>query len=109
MRFLIDNQLPSALGVWLCQRGEEAEHVLDVGLAQGKDTSVWRYAIERGAVIVSKDEGFAERVRRGGPGPAVVWLRVGNCSKQALMTWLEPLWPRVVRELEQGARLVEVR
>ena len=109
MRFLVDNQLPRTLAAWLRERGEEAEHVLDVGLAQSKDNPVWHRAIERGAVIISKDEDFAEWVRRGRPGPAVVWLRVGNCSTRALQVWIEPLWPKVVRELERGSRLVEVR
>jgi len=38
-----------------------------------------------------------------------VWLRLGNSSKLALLRWLEPLWPLVVRQLELGERLVEVR
>jgi len=109
VRFLIDNQLPAALTVWLREQGEEAEHVLEVGLAQEKDNPVWRHATEKGAAIISKDEGFAEWVRRGRAGPAVVWLRVGNCSKRSLMTWLAPLWPKVLRELQRGSRLIEVR
>ena len=84
-------------------------YVLDVGLAQSKDTPVWRYAEQTGAVIMTKDEDFAEWVRRGRPGPAVVWLRIGNSSKRALLTWLEPLLAAIVRQLEQGDRLVEVR
>ena len=80
-----------------------------VGLAQSKDTQVWRYAQENGAVVVTKDEDFAEWVRRGRPGPAIVWLRIGNSSTRALLAWMEPLLPAIVRQLEQGDRLVEVR
>jgi predicted nuclease of predicted toxin-antitoxin system len=43
---------------------------------------VWRYAQAQGAVLVTKDEDFAEWVRRGRPGPQVVWLRIGNCAKR---------------------------
>jgi predicted nuclease of predicted toxin-antitoxin system len=93
----------------LAERGHQAEHVLDIGLAQSKDTAIWRYAHQNGAVVVTKDEDFAEWVRRGRPGPAVVWLRIGNSSKRALLTWLEPLLSSIVRQLEQGDRLVEVR
>jgi predicted nuclease of predicted toxin-antitoxin system len=102
-------QLPAVLANWLRERGHEAEHVLEVNLAQSKDTPIWPYAHEHGAAIVSKDEDFAEWVRRGRPGPAVVWLRIGNSSKRALLAWLEPLLPLVVSKLEQGERLVEVR
>jgi predicted nuclease of predicted toxin-antitoxin system len=89
--------------------GHQAEHVLEINLAQSKDAPIWRYAHEHGAVIVTKDEDFAEWVRRGRPGPPVVWLRIGNSSKPALIAWLEPLLPLVVRKLEEGERLVEVR
>jgi predicted nuclease of predicted toxin-antitoxin system len=84
VRFLVDTQLPAAVARWLREKRHEAEHVLDVNLAQSKDTPIWRYAIEHGAVIVTKDEDFAERVRRGRPGPAVVWLRIGNSSSRSL-------------------------
>ncbi len=109
MRFLVDTQLPKALALWLSERGHQTEHVLDVGLGQSKDTPVWRYALQNGAVVVTKDEDFTEWVRRGRPGPAVVWLRIGNSSKRVLLAWLEPLLPAIVRQLEQGDRLVEVR
>ncbi len=109
MRFLIDNQLPPALGNWLRERGHDAEHVLEVGLAQGKNTPVWRFADERGAVLISKDEDFAEWVRRGRSGPQVVWLRIGNSTKRELFSRLEPLLPAILRQLEQNERLVEVR
>jgi predicted nuclease of predicted toxin-antitoxin system len=109
VRFLVDNQLPSALANWLRERGHGAEHVLAAGLAQGKDTPVWRLAQAQGAVLITKDEDFAEWVRRGRPGPQVVWLRIGNSTKRQLFTWLEPVLPTILRQLEQGERLVEVR
>ncbi|MBI5386208.1 MAG: DUF5615 family PIN-like protein [Verrucomicrobia bacterium] len=109
MRFLVDTQLPQALATWLRESGQEAEHVLELGLAQGKDTQVWRYAQEHQAAVITKDEDFAEWVRRGRSGPSVVWLRIGDCSKRALLAWLGPLLPSVLRQLQQGERLVEVR
>ena len=109
MRFLVDTQLPAALARWLREKGHQAEHVLDVNLAQSKDTPIWRYAQENGAVIVTKDEDFAEWVRRGRPGPAVVWLRIGNSSTRNLVVWLEPLLPLIVQKLAQNERLIEVR
>ena len=109
MRFLVDNQLPAALAEWLRQQGHEAEHVLDVQLAQAKDNPIWQRAQSQGGVIVSKDEDFAEWVRRGRPGPAVVWLRLGNSTRRELLAWIAPRWPTVMTRLQEGARLVEVR
>lgn len=109
MRFLVDNQLPGALATLLREQGHEAEHVLDLGLGQGKDNPIWQHAIATQAVIITKDEDFAEWVRRGRPGPAVVWLRVGNTSRRALLDWFTPLLPAILRDLQEGERLVEVR
>jgi predicted nuclease of predicted toxin-antitoxin system len=105
----VDNQLPSALAAWLCERGHHAEHVLAVGLAQGRDTPVWLHAQNQGAVIITKDEDFAEWVRRGRPGPQVVWLRMGNSTKSKLFAWLDPVLPAILRRLQDGDRLIEVR
>ena len=107
MRFLVDTQLPRALADWLRSNGHQAEHVLEIGLAQSKDTPIWRYAQAHAAVIITKDEDFAEWVRRGRIGPAIVWLRIGNCSNPVLREWLEPLLPAIIRQLEQGERLIE--
>ena len=109
MRFVVDTQLPKALAEWLRAQGQQAEHVLDIGLAQSKDTPIWRYAHEHNAVVVTKDEDFAEWVRRGRAGPAIVWLRIGNCSNRALREWMGLMFPAIIRKLEQGERLVEAR
>jgi len=92
----------------LQQAGQKAEHVLDLDLGQSPDNDVWRYAEKNEAVIVSKDEDFAQWVMSGRRGPKVVWLRVGNCTNAELVDWLLPVWPDVVRALESGERLVEV-
>jgi predicted nuclease of predicted toxin-antitoxin system len=109
VRFLVDNQLPGALATLLREQGHEAEHVLEIGLAQGKDNPIWQRATATGAAIITKDEDFAEWVRRGRPGPSVVWLRVGNTSRRALLAWFTGVLPTMVKDLQNGERLVEVR
>jgi len=108
VRFLVDTQLPAALARWLRERGHEADHVLEIGLARSKDAAVWRYAQEHRAVIITKDEDFAEWVRRGRPGPPVVWLRIGNSSKSVLLLWVEPLLPLILQKLAQNNRVSQM-
>jgi hypothetical protein len=36
-------------------------------------------------------------------------LRIGNCANPALLAWLEPLLPAIIRQLENGERLIETR
>ena len=109
MRFLLDAQLPPALADWLREQRHHAEHVLEIDLAQKDDNAVWAHAARAGAVIISKDEDFAEWIKRGRTGPYVVWLRIGNCSNRALREWLEALLPSILKKLEEGERLIEVR
>ena len=53
MRFLVDEQLPSALARWIAVRGHEAEHVFDVGLGGADDVEIWRHAKKTNATIIT--------------------------------------------------------
>lgn len=64
MNFLVDAQLPPALARWLTEQGNTAEHVDDVGLRDADDIVIWNHAVRSGAIIVTKDEDFAERTAR---------------------------------------------
>lgn len=109
VRFLIDTNLPGSLCSWFTAKGHEAEHVLDVSLAQSKDSEIWRYAGETGAVIVSKDEDFAGMARRSERGPTVIWMHTGNGTTPSLLRLLDALWPLIDARLIAGERLIEVR
>jgi predicted nuclease of predicted toxin-antitoxin system len=107
--FLIDAQLPPALARELNAAGHVALHVADAGLLYADDSTIWRHAIDIGATIITKDEDFAARWARGDRAAAIVWLRVGNTSRTALLTWFMPQMPHVVALLASGERLIELR
>ncbi|MBP6013258.1 MAG: DUF5615 family PIN-like protein [Alphaproteobacteria bacterium] len=109
MRFLVDTNLPKALATWIAARGHIADHVLDLALAQANDKSIWQRAGEMGAVVVSKDEDFADLARRHPTAPGVVWLRTGNGTTKEVLALLEPIWPTIVARLSAGEKLLEVR
>lgn len=109
MRFLVDAQLPPVLARWLVRQGHEAEHVMDAGLADVEDWTLWERAAERSAVIVTKSEDLALHRKLEVGGPAVVWIRLYNTRKRGdPLHWLEPLLPKIVAALERGEMLVEV-
>ena len=109
MKFLVDNQLPAALARFLASRGEEASHVLDLGLAQASDAEIWRHATENGMVIISKDEDFFHLAGLPEAWVQFIWVRLGNCRTQQLLAAFERVWSRVQACLEAGDRVVEVR
>ena len=109
MRFLVDAQLPPALARLLAGHGHVAEHVADVGLRDADDAPIWQYALAHQAIIITKDEDFPHRMRQGASSPVIVWLRIGNASRRALLDWFEPLLPQLETLVGQGNRLIEVR
>ncbi len=73
MRFIVDAQLPPALARWLVEAGHNARHVEEVGLREAEDIPIWRYALDNNAVVITKDEDFADRARRSPQSPAIIW------------------------------------
>ncbi|MGC1951631.1 MAG: DUF5615 family PIN-like protein [Gammaproteobacteria bacterium] len=108
MRFLVDAQLPPALARWLVGKGHEAEHVADCGLVEASDRAIWRYALVTGAVILTKDEDFSVRKTLEPVGPVIVWVRLGNTRREALLQWFEAMLPDVVSAVDRGDGLIEI-
>ncbi|MSU47708.1 MAG: hypothetical protein EXS37_01200 [Opitutus sp.] len=66
------------------------------------------HAVRTGAVIISKDEDFAQMTVLRPELVAVVWLRIGNCRTPTLIATMERAWPDIVRQLEAGIKLIEI-
>ena len=109
MNFLVDAQLPPALARWIASQGHHATHIFDIGLQAVDDPVIWERARGEKTVIISKDEDFVDHWLLSAEPVQLVWIRKGNCSNRALLGWLEPLWPDVVKRLEQGEKLIELR
>lgn len=109
MNAIIDAQLPPALARRLRELGHDAKHVEDLGLMHAEDGDIWNYAFSNQAVIVTKDKDFAYRSSQAKVAPIIVWLRVKNVSRQALLAWFEPLIPQIEHLIASGETLIEVR
>ncbi|MCL4486257.1 MAG: DUF5615 family PIN-like protein [Nitrospirae bacterium] len=73
------------------------------------DPEIWERACREDAIIVSKDEDFATLRTIQETGPSVIWLRMPNCRKQALLNGFASLWPQILERLSQGECLIELR
>ena len=110
MKLIVDNQLPIALARFLDAPGLECVHVVDLGLDTADDRDIWAYARQEGLVIVSKDDDFRilASQQRSIP-PQLVWVRLGNCRKDALFRAFESVLPALRAALESGEMIVEIR
>lgn len=108
MRFPVDAQLPPALARWLEAKGHEAQHVYDLGLMEASDRAIWAKAGETGSTLVAKDEDFVTLLATGPNGASVVWLRVGNTTRPALVDWFGKVLPEIESALRSGESLIEI-
>ena len=88
------NCLPDWLGGWPTRDTQPNTLMMSVS-AGAEDFVIWNHALGVDAIIVTKDEDFAERTARTAVGPVIVWLRIGNATNRALLEWLEPRWSSV--------------
>ena len=58
MKLLFDQNLSPALVERLADVFPQSIHVRDAGLASAPDEAVWRFALEQGLAIVTKDSDF---------------------------------------------------
>jgi predicted nuclease of predicted toxin-antitoxin system len=99
--FIVDENLPPHLAYWLKDKGQVATHVEHESLGNGPDANIWKWAAERDAIVISKDEDFHNRVVVGRP-PRLIWIRWGNVRKKPLIEKLELLWPEIVASFLEG-------
>jgi len=105
---LIDNQLPEALAAFLVTNGIESHHVRRLGLGTASDGEIWRFALAEGFGIVTMDDDFQHLATRFGTPPQVVWVRLGNVRKPALLDAFAVILPELRDGLENGIPVIEV-
>jgi predicted nuclease of predicted toxin-antitoxin system len=108
MRFLVDAQLPPALARQLTISGHQSTHVADAGLLSARDSDIWSHASAIGATLITKDEDFVTMRAFNAEGPSVVWVRLGNTTKRALLTHIASVFPTIIAGLERGETIIVV-
>ena len=108
MNFILDENITAKLIPWLEQRGHGCRHVRDCGLTSSPDRSIWAFASQEGAVIITLDRDYQIRRSARAAGPVVVWLRFPNLRTRAFVRCFAGAWPEIARRLALGDVLIEV-
>jgi predicted nuclease of predicted toxin-antitoxin system len=82
--------------------------VADREMAAASDGAIWDWAWRAAAAIVTKDEDFAQRRVLTGAGPVVIWIRLRNTRRAALLDWFGAALPEVISAVQPGETLIEV-
>ena len=85
MKLLFDENLSPKLPRVMAARFPQSVHVRECGLLGHPDEAVWKYARSNGFAIISKDSDFQQRSLLYGHPPKVIWLRIGNCSREQIV------------------------
>jgi predicted nuclease of predicted toxin-antitoxin system len=93
VKLLFDQNLSPRLANRLADIFPGSSHVFLPGLGQAEDTEVWRYARDKGFVIVTKDADFGERSTLHGFPPQLAWYRCSTLSP----AWLTKAPPSITR------------
>jgi predicted nuclease of predicted toxin-antitoxin system len=62
-----------------------------------------------GYILISKDEDFFHLATLDSAGPAVIWVRLGNCRKTTLLATFTQLLPRLLEALQHGQKILEIQ
>jgi len=88
VRLLFDQNLSPRLCEALADCFPASIHVREAGLREAPDATVWEYAARSGFAIVTKDADFRQRSFLEGHPPKILWIRLGNCSTDAIAALL---------------------
>ena len=105
MKLLFDENLSPKLPRLIDRQFPGSTHVRDCGLKGQTDQAVWEYARANGFTLVSKDGDFYQRSLLLGAPPKLIWLCVGNCTRNQLLNLLLA-YEKEIRSLEAAAESV---
>jgi len=102
VKLLFDENLSPLLVIRLADLYPGSSHVHDEGFGHSDDQEIWAYARAQGFAIASKDSDFAERSILAELAPKILWIRLGNCSTNAVEMLLRARHDEVRRFGEDG-------
>jgi len=96
MKLLLDANISRKLIDILAPVFGECSHVDLIGLAVPcKDKDIWKYALENGYIIITKDNDFLDMLEIKGFPPKVVLIKTGNNSSKTLADLIIGAKPKI--------------
>lgn len=85
MKIIIDENISSRLVTLIQHVFPDVEHVKSLGLMTTNDFNIFMFARQNGFdAILTLDEDYYNIQLTHGIPPKIIWLRLGNCSTNAL-------------------------
>jgi predicted nuclease of predicted toxin-antitoxin system len=84
MKLLFDQNISFRIIKLISNHFSDCNQVRFLGLENSKDIEIWKFAKEKGFVIVTFDFDFINFSNLYGQPPKVIWLKIGNHSTKAI-------------------------
>ena len=104
MKLLFDQNLSPRLVRRLADLFPGSSHLSLHALDTANDIAVWEFAKSNGFAIVTKDSDFSELSTLRGFTPKVVWLQIGNCTTEEIVSLLRN-HHEAIQQLERDASI----
>lgn len=88
MKLLLDQSLSYRILPRILDLYPQSSHVKNHALDRADDELIWRFARDNEFAIVSKDSDFYQRSLLRGVPPKFIYLQVGNCATEEIVTLL---------------------
>ena len=106
MKLLLDQGLPRSAALHLRERGVDAVHTGEVGLATAEDSEILRSAAQHGRIVVTLDADFHRLLAMSGAvNPSVIRVRIEGLRGEGLARLLGILIADYREELTRGVAL----
>ena len=73
------------------------------------DASIWETSICEERILITKDVDFFILATRPGDNGRLLWLQMGNCRTQDLISRINKEWDLLMATYAEGQRIVEMR
>ncbi len=104
MKFLLNMNVPRALGRRLVTEGHEYRHVRDIAMARARDGEILEEAKRNHEVIVTHDLDYGHLLAFSGePEPSVIIFRLRNTHSDNLFARIASSWHEIEAPLREGA------
>jgi len=104
MRFLVDAQLPKALARFLCERGFDAIHTLDLPRRNlTDDIEINQVSLAEKRVVISKDSDFYDNYLAKQEPYKLLYLTTGNIHNYELLELFDTNLLLIIHSLNIGS------
>jgi predicted nuclease of predicted toxin-antitoxin system len=107
MRFLLDENIPPSLAIFLKIGGHEARHVVEIGYTSASDFKISAFAAQSGEIILTHDTDFGTILALSGDNkPSVILFRLQAANNLTYINLLEKHLSEFADNLLEGALVV---